>query len=249
MFTDTHAHIFREFYDDIETVLSESLENNVNRIINSGYDQVCNEEVIALANKYSNMYATIGIHPQECLKDNKKSIEYIKENIQNPKVIGIGEIGLDYYHDKENKEKQMKLFESQLQLAQSNNISVVIHTREATEDTLNILKKYKLKGVIHSFTGSYETALEYIKLGYKLGINGVLTFKNCNLKEVIEKLDLKYIILETDAPYLTPVPFRGKQNSSKNILIIAKFICDIKGISLEQLAKITNQNIAEIFDI
>lgn len=141
------------------------------------------------------------------------------------------------------------MFEYQLKLAERVNKPVIIHSREATQDTIEILGKYNVRGVIHSFSGSYETASIYIKMGYLLGINGVITFKNCNLKDVVAKLDLGNIVLETDSPYLTPVPYRGQKNDSSHIIDIAKFICDIKGCSMEELAKETNGNISRCFDI
>ena len=136
-----------------------------------------------------------------------------------------------------------------MKLAERVNKPVIVHSREATQDTIDILKKYNVRGVIHSFSGSYETACIYIKMGFLLGINGVITFKNCNLKDVVAKLDLGNIILETDSPYLTPVPYRGKRNDSSHVFDIAKYICDLKGCTLEELAKETNGNISRCFDI
>ena len=143
----------------------------------------------------------------------------------------------------------IELLESQLKIAETHNLPVIIHSREATEDTINTLKKYHIKGVIHSFSGSLETAKIYIKMGYLLGINGVITFKNSKLKEVIKELPLEHLVLETDSPYLTPEPFRGKPNEPARIKEIATFISELKGISLEELARITNENIMRIFDI
>ena len=162
--------------------------------------------------------------------------------------MAIGEIGLDYHYSKEEKEEQIKLLETQLSLAEEYDIPVIIHSRDATLDTLTTLKKYKCRGVIHSYSGSLETAQEYIKMGYLLGVNGVITFKNANIKDIIKELPLTSIILETDSPYLTPVPFRGEKNSPKNVLYVAKFVADLKNISLEELSKITNQNIERVFD-
>ena len=249
MFTDTHCHIYKEYYENIEEVIKNANENKVNRFINNGCDTLSNKEVIALAKEHKNMYAAVGLHPEYV--DNFKDID-IKEvikSLNNPKVIAIGEIGLDYHYTKENKEKQKELLETQLKIAESHNLPVIIHSREATEDTINILKKYKTTGVIHSFSGSLETAKIYIKMGYLLGINGVITFKNSKLKEVVKNIPLDNIILETDSPYLTPEPYRGKKNEPARILEIAKFICELKGITLEELATITNNNIKRIFDI
>ena len=249
MFTDTHCHIFKEYYEDIDQVLNDASLNLVNRYINNGTDLKSNKEVLSLINKYSNMYGAIGIHPEVVDTYTSTDLEELKNNLTNPKVIAIGEIGLDYHYTKENKLKQIELFEAQLKLAQDYNLPVIVHSREATNDTINCLKKYHIKGVIHSFSGSLETAQIYLKMGFKLGINGVITFKNANLKDVIKNIPLTSIILETDSPYLTPEPYRGTKNEPKRILDIAKFLCDLYNISLEELAKITNDNIKDIFNI
>lgn len=250
MFTDTHCHIYNEYYDNnIEQVYEKMKEANVDRIINNGCDSNSNKEVLNLLGKYSWMYGAIGIHPESADSYTDEDLKYIEEHINDEKVVAIGEIGLDYYWTKDNKEKQKELFEYQLKLAERVNKPVIVHSREATQDTIDILKKYNVRGVIHSFSGSYETACIYIKMGFLLGINGVITFKNCNLKDVVAKLDLGNIILETDSPYLTPVPYRGKRNDSSHVFDIAKYICDLKGCTLEELAKETNGNISRCFDI
>lgn len=249
MFTDTHCHIYSEYYDNIDEVISESKKNLVTRYINNGCDANSNKEVLSLIGKYEGMYGAIGIHPENVLEYSKDDLNFIENNLSNPKIIAIGEIGLDYHYSKEQKNEQMELLESQLILSEKYNIPVIIHSREATLDIINILKKYKVKGVIHSFSGSLETAKEYIKMGFLLGINGVITFKNANLKDVIKEISLDNIVLETDSPYLTPEPFRGKKNSPNHIVDIAKFICNLKGISLSELSNITNNNIKNMFYI
>jgi len=249
MFTDSHCHLYDEYYNDLESILKLSLENKVNRYINNGCNLETNKEVIDKISKYNNMYGTLGIHPEYVDNYTLADINYIKENLNNKKIIAIGEIGLDYYYTKENKDRQKELFELQLKLAEDNNIPVIIHSREATLDTISTLKKYKVNGLIHSFSGSLETAKEYIKMGYLIGINGVITFKNANIKDVIKEIPLEYLVLETDSPYLTPVPFRGKQNNPSHIIDIAKFVCELKNITLSELAKITNDNLKRIFNI
>lgn len=249
MFTDTHCHIYKEYYENIEEILEHAKENKINRMINNGCDTASNKEVLHLIEIYPNMYGAIGIYPEKVDSYQKEDINFIKENLVNNKIIAIGEIGLDYHYTKENKEEQKKLLEDQLLLAQEYNIPVIIHSREATEDTINTLKKYKIKGIIHSFSGSLETAHIYIKMGFLLGINGVITFKNSKLKEVIKEIPLENIVLETDSPYLTPEPFRGTRNEPARVLEIAKFISELKDISLNDLARITNDNIKRIFDI
>ena len=246
MFTDSHCHLYDEYYDDIDNIIKLSKDNNVTRFINNGCDSSTNKEVIDKISKYENMYGAIGIHP-EYVDKYKEDIEFIKDNLNNKKVIAIGEIGLDYYYTKENKKEQIELFETQLKIAEEENIPVIIHSRDATLDTLTILKKYKVSGIIHSFSGSLETAKEYIKMGYLIGVNGVITFKNANIKDIIKEIPLEYLVLETDSPYLTPVPFRGKQNNPSHIIDIAKFVCELKGISLEELSRITNDNLKRVF--
>ena len=249
MFIDTHCHIFSESYDVIDDVMTNCKNAGISKIINSGTDNETNNEALEISSKYDSMYVTLGIHPEFANIYKKEDLQFVEDNLNNDKVVAIGEIGLDYHYEGYDKEKQKELFEYQLKLAEKYNLPVVVHSRDATEDTINILKKYNIKGVIHSFSGSYETACIYIKMGYVLGINGVITFKNCNLKYVVEKLDLSNIILETDAPYLCPVPNRGKRNEPMYLIDTAKFICDLKDINMEELAKITNENVKRIFDI
>ena len=252
MLIDSHAHITNEYYDDIETVINDAKKNNVLKIINCATSLNDIEEITKISNKYNINYA-IGIHPEEADKLDevlKQKLEgYIVENIQNKNFVALGEIGLDYYYTKENRDKQIELFDYQLLLAEKYKKPVIIHSREATLDTINILKKHNVKGVIHCFSGSYETACEYIKLGFALGIGGVITFKNCNLKDYVDKIDLKNIILETDCPFMTPEPFRKYKNEPKYVLETAKFLSSIMQIPLEKLEEITTKNCKEIFDI
>lgn len=250
MFTDTHCHIYDEYYEEgIDSIYEKMKESNITRVINNGCDSKSNKEVLELLGKYNWMYGTLGIHPESADTYTEEDLKYVEEHINDPKVVAIGEIGLDYYWTKDNKDKQKQLFEYQLKLAEKVNKPVVIHSREATQDTIDILGKYNVTGVIHSFSGSYETACIYIKKGFLIGINGVITFKNCNLKDVVEKLDLGNIVLETDSPYLTPVPYRGKRNDPSHIWEIAEYVANLKGVSIEELSKETNGNIARCFDI
>lgn len=249
MFIDTHCHIYREYYDDLDMIVDKIKKANIKKIINNGCDIQSNKEVLSSVLKYDIMYGAIGIHPENVDKYTEEDLNFIVEHIKDKKIVAIGEIGLDYYWVKDNKEKQIDLFRKQLAIAEEFNVPVIIHSRDATLDTINILKEYKVKGVIHSFSGSYETACIYIKMGFLLGINGVITFKNCNLKEVLKKIDLSNIVLETDSPYLTPVPFRGEKNDSSHINDIALFICDLKNVSMSFLEQVTNVNVRKCFDI
>lgn len=249
MFTDTHCHILSEYYENIDEILNKAENVNISRIINNGCDHKSNIEVLELIEKYKNMYGAIGIHPEVVDTYQESDLKFIEANINNPKIVAIGEIGLDYHYTKENKEAQIKLFETQLALAEKYHIPVIVHSRKATEDTINTLKKFKVTGVIHSFSGSLETAKIYIKMGFLLGINGVITFKNSKLKDTIKDIDLNNIILETDSPYLAPTPHRGEKNEPANVSLIAEFISELKDISLSQVSIITNENIKRIFDI
>lgn len=249
MFVDTHCHIYDEYYDDIEKVLKKIKNNNIGKIINNGCDAKSNIEVLKKVSSYDFMYGALGIHPESVLDYKKDDIDFIEQHLNDEKIVAIGEIGLDYHYGKENKEAQIILFEEQLKLAEKYNKPVIIHSRDATLDTIETIKKYKVRGVIHSFSGSLETANIYLKLGFLLGVNGVITFKNCNLKDVIKEIPVEKLVLETDSPYLTPVPFRGERNDSSHINEIAEFVASLKGVSMEHLANITNENIHQVFDI
>lgn len=248
MFVDTHCHIFKSDYDNIDEVLNNASNNNVKYYINNGSDREYNKEVLELVKEYDNMYGALGIHPETVDDYSLDDIEFIKNNLSNEKIVAIGEIGLDYHYTKENKDEQIKLLEMQLSLAEEYNLPVIIHSRDATEDTINTLKKFNCRGTIHSFSGSLETAKIYIKMGYLLGVNGVITFKNCNIKDVIKEVGLDNIVLETDSPYLTPVPCRGMQNNPSHILDIAKFVSELYNVSLEELSYRTNENIKRMYE-
>lgn len=248
MYIDTHCHLSMEDYDDIDKVIEENKNALVEKIVVSGCSRESIDEVMDLKDKYDMVYVTIGYHPEYADTITESDLDSLKTLLNEKKVIGIGEIGLDYHYTKENKDKQIWLFEEQLKIADAFNLPVVIHSRDATMDTINTLKKYKVKGIIHCFSGSLETANIYISMGFLLGIGGVVTFKNSKLKDVVKEVSLESIVLETDSPYLTPVPFRGKINSSKYLEYIANFIADIKNISLEELAEITSKNASSLFD-
>lgn len=248
MYIDTHCHLSREDYDDIDKVIEGNKNANVDKIVVSGCSRESIEEVMDLKDRYDMVYVTIGYHPEYADTVTESDLDYLKSLLGEKKVVGIGEIGLDYHYTKDNKDKQIWLFEEQLKIAEEFNLPVVIHSRDATMDTINTLKKYKVKGIIHCFSGSLETAKIYISMGLLLGIGGVVTFKNSKLKDVVKEVPSESIVLETDSPYLAPVPFRGKINSSKYLEYIANFIADIKNISVDELAEITSRNASSLFD-
>lgn len=249
MYIDTHCHLSKEDYD-IDKLVEECHQNHVDILIMSGCDKKGIKEGLEIIQKYKEIYMTVGFHPSEIETTTKEDIKWLEKIIkENKKIIGIGEIGLDYHWEKDKKEAQKNLFEQQLKLAEELNLPVVIHSRDATEDTIQILKKYKVKGTIHCFSGSKETAEIYIKMGYKLGIGGVVTFKNSKLKDVIKELPLHTIVLETDSPYLAPTPYRGEKNEPKYIPIIAEEISRIKQADKQEVESITTKNVYELYQL
>ena len=250
MYIDTHCHLSKKYYNDIDKVIEDNQIALIDKIIISGCEKDEIEETMKIINNYNIVYATIGYHPDQADIITEKDIKNL-ENLVNSskKVVGIGEIGLDYHYDDINKDKQKQIFEMQLKIAEKLSLPVVIHSRNATFDTIEILKKYKVKGIIHCFSGSLETANIYIGMGYKLGIGGVLTFKNSKLGEVVKEVSLNSIVLETDSPYLTPAPYRGKTNSSKYIPVIAEKLSQIKDVTINEVAKITTKNCYDLFDL
>ena len=248
MLIDTHCHISSEFYDDINEVIEEDFKY-VDKIIISGCEKDAIKDSINIATRYENIYVTIGYHPDQVDYVTDSDLLELKSLLKEEKVIGIGEIGLDYYWVKDNKEKQIELFEKQLKIAEELNLPVVIHSRDATEDTIKTLSKYKVRGIIHAFSGSVETAKKYISMGYLLGIGGVITFKNSKLYQVIEKIGVDNLVLETDSPYLTPHPHRGEKNSSKYIPLICERVAEVTGKTVDEVSKITGNNASKLFDL
>lgn len=249
MFIDTHCHLSVEDYDDIDLVIKENRESNISKIIISGCSKDSIFESIELSKKYEDIYLTLGYHPSEVDVVTDDDLVELENLLKLDKVVGLGEIGLDYYYGKDNKEEQIELFRKQLVIAERLDIPVVIHSRDAVEDTINILKEFDLTGVIHCFSGSVETAKIYTSMGYMLGIGGVVTFKNSNLYKVVETVGLKNIVLETDSPYLAPTPFRGQKNSSKYIPLIANKVADVLNISVEEVGLETTKNACSMFDL
>ena len=250
MFVDTHLHI-----SDTEGVNPDLyIENANNANVKLLIASFCEKNDIMLSTKfvekYKSLYASIGYHPEFANSIVDKDYEILEELVKNnSKIIAIGEIGLDYYWNKDNKDKQREVFRKQLDLAEKLNVPVVIHSRDSIGETYDILKEYNVHGVIHCFSGSLEMAKKFIDLGYLLGIGGVVTFKNSKLYSVIEEIPLDSIVLETDSPYLSPEPNRGKVNESSNIPYIAQRIADIKGITIEEVQCSTTANALRIFDL
>ena len=249
MFIDTHCHITSDDYDDIPLIIDKIKSTGVNKIIVNGTDMKSNLEVLELVSKYDIVYGALGFHPTELDNFNDSELLWLEEHINDEKIVAIGEIGLDYHYDNTDKNKQNIVFKKQLEIAKKYNKPVIIHSRDASQDTLDILKEYNLKGSLHCFSGSLEMAYEYIKLGYLIGVGGVVTFKNAkNIVNVIENIDLEYILLETDSPYLTPEPYRKYKNDSSYIPVIASKIADIKQVDISVIEKTTNDNAMRLFD-
>ena len=249
MFIDTHCHIVSEYYDDIDEVVKNAIDNGVLKIIINGYNMQSNREVLELVKKYDIVYGALGIQQEELYDYNDDSLKFIEEHINDEKIIAVGEIGLDYHYDTDKK-LQKELFKRQLEIAYKYNKPVIIHSRDCIQETYNILKESKVKGTMHCYSGSKEMALEFIKIGFLIGIGGVSTFKNAkNIVDVIKYIPLEYIILETDSPYLTPEPYRGKRNEPMYIPIVAKRVADIKGLDIKEIERTTTDNARRLFDI
>ena len=250
MFIDSHCHLSCDDYENIDDVVKNAKENKVEYLIVSGYDLKNNKEILKYADLYDNVYLTIGFHPSEANITSDKDLEDLKNIVKNnKKIIGIGEIGLDYHWDKDNKEKQKELFKKQIEIAKEFDLPIVVHSRDAFQDTYDILKEANHRGVIHCFSGNIENARMYTKLGYYFGIGGVITFKNSNLKDTVKEIPINRILLETDSPYLAPTPYRGEKNEPKYIPIIASCLADSLGIKVEEVGSITSNNVAVLYNI
>lgn len=249
---DTHCHFNDEaYFNDLDSVIKKALNNDVKKLIIVGFDNPTIERAIKITNDYECCYLAIGFHPEVANEIDEDDLKKLEELIIKNKPIAIGEIGLDYYWVKDNKDKQKWLFRKQIELAKKYNLPIIIHSRDAISDTLEIVKEFEgVKGVMHAYSGSLEMAKEFIKRGFYLGIGGVVTFNNAKvLKDVVSNIDISKILLETDCPYLTPVPFRGKRNESSYIPLIAKKISEIKEISIEEVSNITDENVKTLFNI
>lgn len=250
MFIDTHCHLSKEDYEDVDKVIEDNRDHYIDKIIISGCTRDTIVESLELSKKYDEVYVTIGYHPSEVLTTTEDDLKLLKKQLKSEKVVGVGEIGLDYHYGKEDIEQQKELFRKQLKIADELSLPVVIHSRDATFDTINILKEFpNLKGDIHCFSGSIETARIYVSMGYKLGIGGVVTFRNSTLPKVVQEIGLNNIIIETDSPYLAPEPFRGKQNSSKYLPLVADKIADLYDMPIEEVAERLKDNTYELFDL
>ena len=253
MIFDTHAHYDDEQFDaDREELLSGMKAGGVGMIVDAAATVASWDKILELTEKYPFLYGSVGVHPDEVGDLNEENFARMSELADRKKIVAIGEIGLDYYWDKEGHDLQKYWFIRQLELAGEKKLPVMIHSREAAADTMEIMKEHGqgLRGVIHCYSYSKEQAKEYVKMGYYIGVGGVVTFKNARkLKETVEEIPLTSIVLETDCPYLAPVPFRGKRNNSSYIKYVAEEIAEIKGISYEAVVEQTEKNARDLYNL
>ena len=254
MIFESHAHYDDEaFHDDRDELLKELLSKNISHIINVWASVESSRASIALAEKYEQVYAAIGVHPSEAYELNDASYALLKDLAKHPKAVAIGEIGLDYYWEKdENAQKlQQHWFSRQMELARELGLPVIIHSRDAAEDTMCVMQECRaqeIPGVVHCYSYSPELAKEFVRLGYYIGVGGVVTFKNSKkLKETVQQIPLERILLETDCPYMAPEPFRGKRNNSAYLHYVADKIAELRGITAEEVEQVTWENAMRLF--
>lgn len=254
MFIDTHVHLNADQYDeDLNEVIDRALENNVTKMIVIGFDRKTIQRAMELAEKYEFIYAVVGWHPVDAIDCTEEDLKWIEELAAHKKVVAIGETGLDYHWDKSPKEVQQEVFRKQIRLAKKVELPIIIHNRDATEDVLRILKEEDAKevgGVMHCFGGSVETARESIAMNFMISLGGPVTFKNAKKpKEVAEAIGLEHLLIETDAPYLAPHPYRGKRNEPSYVPLVAEEIARLKNISVEEVAEATTRNAEQFFKL
>ena len=250
MIIDTHMHIYDDKYVDKEKVIKNALDNGIEKMIVIGYDKESSLKALELSKKYDFIYLAVGLHPSEVQKETDTDLTWLTDILDNEKVIAIGEVGLDYYWDKTYIEEQKYFFKKQIELSKKYNLPLIIHNRDAMQDTFDIIKDEKVRGVLHCYGGSYEMAKELTKRGWYLGIGGVVTFKNAKtIKEVVEKIDLKYLLTETDSPYLAPTPHRGELNEPAYTKYVLEEIAKIKGIDVKEVEKQVEENVYDLFGI
>ncbi|MBP3619254.1 MAG: TatD family hydrolase [Clostridia bacterium] len=249
---DVHAHLTDDKFDDVEDVVARATESGVERIVCSAYNFSSSCQAVELSKRFAGVFANVGLHPENVEEMREGYLEKIFTLSKENKVVAIGEIGLDYHYRTDNKDLQKEVFIKQIEFANSVNLPVVIHSRDAIGDTIEILKQYppKRESLLHCYAGSVESAKILMQLGFSFSFGGVVTFANAkNTVEVVKQLPLDRILIETDCPYLSPVPFRGKRNEPKNVVYIADMIAKIKGITLEEVAKVTTKNAERIFKL
>ena len=249
MYFNTHTHLnSEELFDQRDHYIQNALEKGVNHMTVVGYDVASSQRALEIAHEYDFVYATVGISPNDCLNTTDEDLTLIAKMAEDDKVVALGEIGLDYYYADVPKEKQMDVFKKQIKIAQDLGLPITIHCRDAYEDTYNVLEKANLKGIMHCYSGSDQMALRFIKLGYYISLAGPVTFKNAKMpKRVATNVPLDSLLIETDDPYMAPVPLRGTTNEPANCIYIAKTIAELKGLDEEEVAKVTTDNAYKVF--
>ena len=249
---DTHTHLYlKQFKDDIDKVIRRSIDKGINKFIFPAIDSTHFDDMHDLKNKYpGSIYLMSGLHPVDVKENFKEELEFVVNSLKSHSYVAIGEIGIDLYWDKTYLKQQQEAFEFQIRLAIKNDLPIVIHCREAFDEIFEILDKEncdKLRGVFHCFTGTLEQANRAIQLGFKLGIGGVVTFKNGGIDKFLNRIDLNHIVLETDSPYLAPVPYRGKRNESSYITYVIDKLSEIYGLPIKKIASVTTKNAEKVF--
>ncbi|MFE4814216.1 TatD family hydrolase [Peribacillus simplex] len=254
MLFDTHVHVNAEqFNEDLEDVIDRAKEAGVNNMVVVGFDRPTIIRAMELIEAYDFMYAAVGWHPVDAIDMTEEDLQWIEELSNHPKVVAIGEMGLDYHWDKSPKDVQMEVFRKQIRLAKKGGLPIIIHNREATADIVNILKEEEASsvgGIMHCFSGSAETALECINMNFYISLGGPVTFKNAKKpKEVAAAVPLDRLLIETDCPYLAPHPYRGKRNEPSYVKLVAEQIAEIKQLTLEEVSQATTENAKKLFGI
>lgn len=252
MFIDTHIHLDDErFQEDLEEVLARAQAARVSYLINVGYDLPSSRRSVGLADTYSHIYAVVGMHPHDSKEAAEETYNELRELAKNKKVVALGEMGLDYYWDNSPRDIQQQVFRQQIRLAKELKLPIVIHDRDAHGDIMQILREEQAQevgGVLHCFSGSKEMAEICLKMNFYLSFGGPLTFKNARkLVEVVQNIPLDRILIETDCPYLTPHPFRGKRNEPSNVVLVAEKIADLRNETIEKIGEITTENARKVF--
>ncbi|HCX02844.1 MAG TPA: hydrolase TatD [Clostridiales bacterium] len=254
MLIDSHAHLYDKRFDvDREKIIDYMERDGLEMILHPGADVTSSVKAVNNAQKHKNIYAAVGVHPHNAKDMDEDSIEILRSLASKDKVIGIGEIGLDYHYDNSPRDIQKKWFVEQIRLAKELNLPFIVHDREAHGDILEIIKEEKyegMKGIIHCYSGSYEMAEEFIKLGFLISIAGPVTFKNARrVKEVVKKIPLQHLLIETDSPYLAPEPKRGRRNEPAYVRYVASEIAEIKDITFNEVAEATSENFKKLFNL
>jgi TatD DNase family protein len=256
MLIDSHAHIQgKEYAGEADAVIARARDAAVEKIIVVGGagDMSSNTEAIALVTRFDDLYATVGMHPHDAKDVTEDELRTLRQLISCPKVIAVGETGLDYYYDYSPRDVQRRVFSQFIRIACDSGLPIVVHERDAAQDTANLLRSEgsgKLRGVIHCFTGDYEAARAYLDLGFYLSLTGIITFKNASaLREVVQQVPLERLFVETDSPYLTPVPHRGKRNEPAYVRYVAETIAKVKELTVEEVARVTTANVKDLFSI